>query len=503
MFFILCIDALYKMLQLAVSHSLLPPVGVGDVIIHTLQFADDLLLFFDGNSRSAEVIKIVLDAFSAASGLKINFSKSRIIPINMESSQATRIARIFGCTTDGFPFTYLGLPLSPKALHKTDYLPLIEKIDKRLAGWKGRMLSRASRLVLLNSVISSVPTFFSSAFRILDWLFKAVDRIRRGFFWKGKVPTSSFHCLVNWEQVCRPKCVGGLGIRSFRVTNSALLMKSFWNYYSAKELPWVRILHHNDYKRRSPCARGAPPTRCSPLWKGVLSTTGPFHTSVIFTLGDGAIVPFWHARWTGDKLLRNRFPSLFASTSHKHISVNCWLHRFASSRNLGFSNILDHDGQGELSQLNIVIRNTSLVFNSDANAWRWNSNRRFSARSAYNFLVFDDVDDRRILHLWNIKIPLHIKIFLWLAARNRVPTADLLIKRGWYGPSICLLCSCDEECLEHLLFRCSYARSVWSRVLQGNQHLLTTLLNESGDLATRWRRTRLLIEGRVQDYLDA
>ncbi len=76
-------DALFRMFQLAVSHSLLPSVGVGDVIIHTLQFADDLLIFFDGNTRSAEVIKVILDAFSAASSLKINYSKSFIIPINL------------------------------------------------------------------------------------------------------------------------------------------------------------------------------------------------------------------------------------------------------------------------------------------------------------------------------------------------------------------------------------------------------------------------------------
>ncbi len=170
------------MLHLASINALLPPMGAGDVVIHTLQFADDLLIFFDGTTRSAEVIKVVLDAFSSASGLKINYAKSSIIPINLASSQASELASFLGCSSFGFPFTYLGLPLSPKALSKSDYLPLIEKLDKRLAGWKGLLLSRAGRLVLLNAVLSSVPAFFCSAFLVPTWVSKAIDKIRRGFF---------------------------------------------------------------------------------------------------------------------------------------------------------------------------------------------------------------------------------------------------------------------------------------------------------------------------------
>ncbi len=201
-------------------------------------------------------------------------------------------------------------------------------------------------------------------------------------------------------------------------------------------------------------------------------------------------------------LLRNRFPTLFASATHKHITVNKWVDRFASDRNLGFDNQFALDARGELSQLNLVVRSTVLSDNSDVLCWRWSGNGRFNARSAYNFLAFDGVDDRRISHLWNIKIPLRIKIFLWLAATYRVLTADLLAKRGWAGPSICALCNSDGEFLEHLLFRCSFARAVWNRILRGNRHLLMTLLASLGDLTSRWTRSRRTLQGRAQTSLD-
>nr|CAD1828004.1 unnamed protein product [Ananas comosus var. bracteatus] len=127
--FILCTDVLFKMLHLASATHFLPAVGVGDAKFHTLQFADDMLLFFDGSSRSAAVIKLILDAFSACSGLKINYKKSAITPTSLQGNQASTLANFFGCSTQGFPFKYFGLPLSPKKLRKTDYLPLIEKLD--------------------------------------------------------------------------------------------------------------------------------------------------------------------------------------------------------------------------------------------------------------------------------------------------------------------------------------------------------------------------------------
>ncbi len=133
--FILCVDVLYRMLQAAVTSDLLPGVGVGDLRFHTLQYADDLLLFFDGSMRSAAVIKLILENFSSCSGLQVNFDKSSIVSINLPSEQTTALRSFFNCPSQDFPLNYLGLPLSPRKLRKADYLPLIEKLDRRLANW--------------------------------------------------------------------------------------------------------------------------------------------------------------------------------------------------------------------------------------------------------------------------------------------------------------------------------------------------------------------------------
>nr|CAD1819928.1 unnamed protein product [Ananas comosus var. bracteatus] len=174
--FILCVDVLFRMFHRATSHGLLPDQGIGNVRIQALQFADDLLIFLDGSPRTAAVTKLILDEFSNCSGLKINYDKSSLTPIHLTDVQALSLARSFGCEVKGFPLTYLGLPLSPKRLCRSDYMPLIEKVDSRLAGWKGLTLSRGGRLVLLNSVLSSIPSHFCSVFHLPVWVVRSIDK---------------------------------------------------------------------------------------------------------------------------------------------------------------------------------------------------------------------------------------------------------------------------------------------------------------------------------------
>lgn len=313
--FILCIDVLFRLMKKAVFSAHLPTVGIGDVKIHSIIFADDVLLFFDGSIRSATTIKSILEAFSICSGLKINFDKSFLTPINISEDQATGISNIFNFPLQPFPLSYLGLPLSLKNLRRVDYLPIIENIDKRLAGWKSASLSRGGRIILLNSVLSSLPTYFYLAFALLVWVIKAIERVQRGFFWKGKYKTNGFHCLANWNHVCRPKSVGGIEIKNLQMANSSLLMKGLWKYYTAPTLPWVNLLKQKHYKRRLTAVASHTPNGCCPIWRGMIRLQAPFLTLVDFILHDGKETPFWSGRWCGEAPLRNRFLILYAAST--------------------------------------------------------------------------------------------------------------------------------------------------------------------------------------------
>lgn len=59
---------------------------------------------------------------------------------------------------------YLGLLLGAKASSRAIWNPIIERMEKHLAGWKGRYLSKVGKLVLLKSVFSILPIYFPSLF---------------------------------------------------------------------------------------------------------------------------------------------------------------------------------------------------------------------------------------------------------------------------------------------------------------------------------------------------
>jgi hypothetical protein len=73
------------------------------------------------------------------SGMRINFHKSELVTINIsDSDEVGKFAAMFGCPVGDFPIKYLGIPLHySKLISREDLQPLIDKIIKRIAGWRG------------------------------------------------------------------------------------------------------------------------------------------------------------------------------------------------------------------------------------------------------------------------------------------------------------------------------------------------------------------------------
>jgi hypothetical protein len=66
--------------------------------------------------------------------------------------------------------------------------------------------------------------------------------------------------------------------------------------------------------------------------------------------------------------------------------------------------------------------------------------------------------------LWNWDCALKTKKIIWLSVENKILTWDNLQRKGWFGPSICLLCLNKPETIKHLLVNCSFTKQVWSRI---------------------------------------
>ncbi|MCI50369.1 putative RNA-directed DNA polymerase, partial [Trifolium medium] len=91
------------------------------------------------------------------SGLKVNFNKSMLVRVNISDSWLNEVASALSCKVGKIHFLYLGLPIGGDLRRLSFWEPVLTRIKKRLSGWKSRFLSFGGRLVLLKSVLTSLP----------------------------------------------------------------------------------------------------------------------------------------------------------------------------------------------------------------------------------------------------------------------------------------------------------------------------------------------------------
>jgi len=89
-----------------------------------LQYADDTLLLVRAEITDVRRLRKILNDFASASGLKINFSKSTLVPMHVPAERLQRIVRLLQCQLGAFPQTYLGLPLSNVKPNLSAFAPL-------------------------------------------------------------------------------------------------------------------------------------------------------------------------------------------------------------------------------------------------------------------------------------------------------------------------------------------------------------------------------------------
>jgi hypothetical protein len=206
-----------------------------------LQYADDTLLILEGDARQLFFLKTLLSSFSSSTGLKINFSKSMMVPINISEGKLELLARIFGCATGSLPFTYLGLPLGITKPKAEDFLPLVNKCERRLAS-VSTFLSQAERLEITNTVLSSMPTFYLCSLALPPTVIKQIDKYRKHCLWRGSEVNARGMPKAAWKMVTIPKKDGGLGIIDLQKQNEALLMKNLHKFFNKLDIPWVHLV---------------------------------------------------------------------------------------------------------------------------------------------------------------------------------------------------------------------------------------------------------------------
>ncbi|GJZ89940.1 putative RNA-directed DNA polymerase [Tanacetum coccineum] len=296
--------------------------GLRQVDISHLQFVDDALILGKWSLENARTLCHILRCFTLASGLKVNFSKSKLFGVGVNATEIQSFANILDSQASTFPCSYLRLPIGANMSKACNWKPIIEKFHKRLTSWKARNLSYGGRLTLLKSVLGALGTYFFSLFLAPKRVINYLEKLRRNFFW-GVTLDCNKMAWIGWKNVCSSYSCGGLGIGNLHAANLAMLIKWWWRFHTEKNTLWKDIIISIHGLTGG---YGSIPARSAPLspWKTIicldkqLSCANISLESIfIRQVRDGSLFRFWLDKWIGAVTLKTMFPRLFSMELHK------------------------------------------------------------------------------------------------------------------------------------------------------------------------------------------
>lgn len=186
--------------------------------------------------------------FEHLTGLKINFHKSEVYCFGESVQKQDEYAKMFSCQRGQIPFKYLGIPIKDKRLCNSDWKYIEDRVEKKMSGWKGSLLSMGDRLILVETCLSNAPSYMMSLLRIPKGVKKKLDFFRARLLWQEDKGKKKYH-LVNWDEICQPKDQGGLGVTDLDVKNISLLCKWLWKLEN-EEGDWQEVIRSKYVKKR-------------------------------------------------------------------------------------------------------------------------------------------------------------------------------------------------------------------------------------------------------------
>ncbi|CAL5328668.1 unnamed protein product [Camellia sinensis] len=414
--------------------------------------------------------------FEVMSGLKINYHKSAVCGVGFQVDEIEGLAHRLNCLSKRLPFNFLGLPLGANPRRKSTWNPILDKVSKRLSSWKRKLLSFAGRLTLIKSVLSNLPLYFLSLFKMPIGVNKALRKIQAKFLWGGSKDGRSVH-LVNWGEVTKNKNQGGLGVRDLGEVNDCMLLKWWWRFGAEDKALWKSVV----CSRYGRVGGGWLPSLhnidgASTIWKDIVqifslnqSLGGFYNQNFRLAVGNGRRIQFWLDTWMNGRGLKEEFPRLYSLSTEKEES----LQQISVKKSLGvwqlqFRRRLLAWEEEELQRLYAALESSPVLREEveDSCSWLISKSGKFSVSSLWNWWV---VNRGPVLEVpagvWASLAPPKMRFICWLAWRGRIKTCSFLRRIGVLPPNAqiqCVFCQSGEESMEHVLLFCPQVRQCWA-----------------------------------------
>ena len=237
-----------------------------------------------------------LEAYEAESGQQLNKEKiSLFFNKNTKREVQDQVKQIFGAQVIQHHEKYLGLPpLVGKGKRKA-FNRIKDQVGRKIAGWKGILLSSARREILIKAIAQATPTYTTSCFKLPDSLCKDLNSMMSNF-WCGQKDKERKMAWVAWEMLCTPKEEGGLGFRDLRGFNLDLLTKQAWRVQQNTNSLAHKVLKAKYFKNKN-FREAQLGRRPSYIWRSIMAAKGIVELRSRWLIGNGEHVDIWKDRW--------------------------------------------------------------------------------------------------------------------------------------------------------------------------------------------------------------
>uniref|UniRef100_A0A803QR35 Reverse transcriptase domain-containing protein n=1 Tax=Cannabis sativa TaxID=3483 RepID=A0A803QR35_CANSA len=161
-----------------------------------------------------------------------------------------------------------------------DFRFLVKKVQTRVEGWKARLLSKAGRACLVQSIGNSLSIYAAAAERTIH--------------------------TIDWSSLYKSKYHGGLGFRQTKDINKAFLLNWGWKLIMDPSSLWCMTMKEK-YLKESSFWDVQFKTTDSRLWKAIVKARPLLSEGMCRRIGDGRSTSIWFDSWVP---IGNHQPSL-------------------------------------------------------------------------------------------------------------------------------------------------------------------------------------------------
>ncbi|KAL5556882.1 hypothetical protein UlMin_039118 [Ulmus minor] len=306
---------------------------------------------------------------------------------------------------------YLGLPCFSGRNKQGLFSSIKDRVWNKLCGWKSKLLSAGGKEILIKSIIQAIPTYAMNLFKLPSSLIRELQRLCGQFWWGGDSGKRRMH-WCSWEKLCT------------------------WRIHSQPTSLVARVLQ-GFYFHRSSFLQVKVNSSSSFMWRSIL--------------------------W-GRELYKQGLRCKIGSGQNTYIYHDCWLprdgiFRISSPRVLGefakVSSLITASGSWDSS----IIRERSTP---DTLLWHYDKSGHYTVRSGYWLANKGrSVPSSSTVslnswwkRLWRLRVPAKIRIFIWKAFYNWIPSSVNLANHGVPSQKRCLICNEANYTTLHALWGC-------------------------------------------------